>query len=55
MKIVWAERDWLLGKINVVAGFETIVAKLEAARPSTPVKLNFDECARPHGPSSSET
>ena len=32
MKIVWAERDWLLGKINVVAGFETIVGEARSGQ-----------------------
>jgi hypothetical protein len=46
VEIAWAERDWLLEKIRVVAGFETIVQKFEAVGASMPVDLDFDERAR---------
>ena len=50
VEISWAERDWLLAKIRVVAGFETIVEKFEAVGPSKPVVLDFDERARLRAP-----
>lgn len=50
VEIAWAERDWLLEKIRVVAGFETIVAKFEAVGASRPVELDFDDRARLRGP-----
>jgi hypothetical protein len=50
VEITWAERDWLLRKINVVAGFETIVAKFDAVGASKPVELDFDERARLRAP-----
>ena len=30
VEIAWAERDWLLKKIQVVSGFQAIVGKFEA-------------------------
>ena len=50
VEIAWAERDWLLEKIRVVAGFETIVRKFEAVGASRPVELDFDERARLRAP-----
>ena len=50
VEITWAERDWLLNKINAVSGFESIVAKFEAVGASRPVKLDFDERARLRAP-----
>jgi hypothetical protein len=48
VEIAWAERDWLLEKIRVVAGFESIVRKLDAV--GRPVELDFDERARLRAP-----
>ena len=50
IEIAWAERDWLLEKIRVVAGFETIVRKFEAVGASRPVELDFDDRARLRAP-----
>ena len=50
VEIAWAERDWLLEKIRVVSGFETIVAQFEAVGASRPVELDFDERARLRAP-----
>ena len=50
VEIAWAERDWLLKKIRVVSGFQTIVGKFEAVGASGPVKLDFDERARLRAP-----
>ena len=50
VEIAWAERDWLLKKIAVVSGFESIVAKFEAVGASRPVELDFDERARLRAP-----
>jgi hypothetical protein len=46
VEISWAEREWLLRKIETVAGFETIVAQFVAVGASRPVELDFDERAR---------
>ena len=50
VEISWAERDWLLAKIALAAGFESIIAKFHAVDPSWPVKLDFDERARLRAP-----
>ena len=50
VEITSAERDWLLNKIGVVSGFESIVAKFEAVGASRPVELDFDERARLRAP-----
>ena len=50
VEIAWAERDWLLAKIAVVSGFESVVAKFEAVGASRPVELDFDERARLRAP-----
>jgi hypothetical protein len=50
VEISWAERDWLLRKIRVVAGFETIVWKFEAVGASRRVRLDFDDRARLRAP-----
>jgi hypothetical protein len=50
VEIAWAERDWLLEKIAVVSGFESIVAKFKAVGASRPVDLDFDERARLRAP-----
>ena len=50
VEITWAERAWLLEKIAVVSGFESIVAKFEAVGASRPVELDFDERARLRAP-----
>ena len=50
VEIAWAERDWLLKKIRVVSGFQTIVGKFEAVGAGEPVKLDFDERARLRAP-----
>jgi hypothetical protein len=46
VEIAWADREWLLRKIETVAGFETIVAQFIAVGASRPVELDFDERAR---------
>ena len=50
IEISWDERNWLLHKIEVVAGYESIVAKLHAVGASRPVELDFDERARIRAP-----
>jgi hypothetical protein len=46
VEIAWAaEREWLLRKVETVAGFETIDAQFEAVGASRPVELDFDERA----------
>ena len=42
VEISWAERDWLLAKVALAAGFETIIAKLHAVGAGRPVELDFD-------------
>jgi hypothetical protein len=50
VEIAWAERDWLLEKIALVSGFESILTKFEAVGASRPVELDFDERARLRAP-----
>ena len=51
VEISWDERRWLLGKIAVVHGYESIVAKFHSVGgASRPVELDFDECARLRAP-----
>ena len=50
VEISWAERDWLLAKVALAAGFETIIAKLHAVGAGRPVELDFDERARLRAP-----
>ena len=46
VEIAWAERDWLLEKIRVVAGFETIVADFTVGAPHYAIVLDLDQQAR---------
>jgi hypothetical protein len=46
VEIAWVEREWLLRKIETVAGFETIVAQFIAVGASRLVELDFEERAR---------
>ena len=51
VEISWDERRWLLGKIAVVHGYESIVAQFHAVvAANRPVELDFDECARLRAP-----
>jgi hypothetical protein len=50
VEITWAERDWLLKKIAGVAGYQTIVAKLDTVEASGPVEFDFGERARLRAP-----